>query len=97
MISYDGPWMIIFSLTSHATSTMRPSSPHVLVVADDDDDPRRTTRMEGGRRHPTPSTPHQSFSLPGDICNTILHAAKNKGAGINADSIDLFKDPQSFL
>ncbi len=40
---------------------------------------------------PTPSTPHQSFSLPGDICNTILHAAKNKGAGINADSIDLFK------
>ncbi len=41
---------------------------------------------------PTPSTPHQSFSLPGDICNTILHAAKNKGAGINADSIDLFKD-----
>jgi hypothetical protein len=45
------------------------------------------------RNHPcpTPSTPHQSFSLPGDICNTILHAAKNKGAGINADSIDLFK------
>ena len=42
--------------------------------------------------HPTPSTPHQSFSLPGNICNTILHAAKNKGAGINADSIDLFKE-----
>jgi len=40
---------------------------------------------------PTPSSPHQSFSLPGDICNTILHAAKNKGAGINADSIDLSK------
>jgi hypothetical protein len=40
---------------------------------------------------PTLSTPHQSFSLSGNICNTILHAAKNKGAGINADSIDLFK------
>jgi hypothetical protein len=46
------------------------------------------------RNHPRPppSSPHQPFSLPGDICNTILHAAKNKGAGINADSIDLFRD-----
>ena len=32
--------------------------------------------------HPDSSSPHQSFSLPGDICKTILHAAKNKGAGI---------------
>ena len=44
------------------------------------------------RNHPRPipTTPPQSYSLPGDICSTILHAAKNKGAGINADSIDLF-------
>jgi hypothetical protein len=44
------------------------------------------------QNHPcsTPSTPSQPFSLPGNICKTILHAAKNKGAGINADSIDLF-------
>jgi hypothetical protein len=41
-------------------------------------------------QHPTTSTPSQPFSLPGDICKTILHAAKNKGAGINADTIDLF-------
>ena len=42
--------------------------------------------------HPPPSscTPHQSYCLPGDICDTIRHAAKNKGAGINADSIDIF-------
>jgi hypothetical protein len=39
-------------------------------------------------RH-TSTPPHQPYSLPGDICNTILHAAKNKGAGVNADSIDL--------
>ena len=41
-------------------------------------------------QHPATSTPSQPFSLPGDICKTILHAAKNKGAGINADTIDLF-------
>ena len=41
-------------------------------------------------QQPTPSAPSQQFSLPGDICKTILHAAKNKGAGINADTIDLF-------
>ena len=39
---------------------------------------------------PTPSTSSQPFSLPGDICKIILHAAKNKGAGINAHTIDLF-------
>jgi hypothetical protein len=41
-------------------------------------------------QQPTPSASSQPFSLPGDICKTILHAAKNKGAGINADTIDLF-------
>jgi len=32
----------------------------------------------------------QTYSLPGNICNTIRHAAHNKGTGVNADSIDLF-------
>jgi hypothetical protein len=41
-------------------------------------------------QQPTPSRSSQPFSLPGNICKTILHAAKNKGAGINADIIDLF-------
>ena len=42
--------------------------------------------------HPPPSSfsPHQPYSLPGDICETIRHTAKNKGAGINADSINIF-------
>ena len=44
------------------------------------------------RLHPPPnsSTPHQDYALPGDICHTILTSMKNKGAGINSDSIDLF-------
>ena len=44
------------------------------------------------RGHPTnsPATPHQDYALPGDIIQTILTSKKNKGAGINADSIDLF-------
>jgi hypothetical protein len=44
------------------------------------------------RGHPDPNTasPHQPYSLTGDICQTILHSKKNKGAGINSDSIDLF-------
>ncbi len=41
-------------------------------------------------QHPTISTSSQPFSLSGDICKTILHAAKNKGAGINANTINLF-------
>ena len=41
-------------------------------------------------QHPTPSPSSQPFSLPGNICKIILHATKNKGAGINADTIDLF-------
>jgi hypothetical protein len=46
------------------------------------------------RCHPTNSsaTPHQDYALPGDVIQTILTSKKNKdkGAGINADSIDLF-------
>ena len=40
---------------------------------------------------PKPPT-SQPYSLPGDICTTILHASRNKGAGVNADSIDIFID-----
>jgi hypothetical protein len=44
------------------------------------------------RGHPNPNsaTPHQPYSLTGDICHTILHSKENKGAGINSDSINLF-------
>ncbi len=44
------------------------------------------------RGHPDPNTAslHQPYSLTGDICQTILHSKKNKGSGINSDSIDLF-------
>jgi hypothetical protein len=44
------------------------------------------------RGHPNPNTasPHQPYSLTGDICQTILHFKINKGVGINSDSIDLF-------
>jgi hypothetical protein len=44
------------------------------------------------RGYPDPNTasPHQPYSLTGDICQTILHSKKNKGAGINSDSINLF-------
>ena len=50
------------------------------------------TQLVPPQNHPctTPSTPSQPFSLPDDICKTILHAVKNKGVGINADSINLF-------
>ena len=40
--------------------------------------------------HPSSFPTHQTYSLPGNICDTIRHAARNKGAGVNADSIDLF-------
>jgi hypothetical protein len=43
-----------------------------------------------GYPHPSTFQNHQTYSLPGNICNTIRHAAHNKGAGVNADSIDLF-------
>jgi hypothetical protein len=42
--------------------------------------------------HPPPPPPSQSYVLPGNICTTILHASCNKGAGVNADSIDIFID-----
>jgi hypothetical protein len=42
--------------------------------------------------HPPPPPPSQSYALPGDICTTILHTSCNKGAGVNADSIDIFID-----
>jgi hypothetical protein len=37
-----------------------------------------------------PTLPHQPYSLTGDIWQTILHSKKNKGAGINSNSINLF-------
>jgi hypothetical protein len=43
-----------------------------------------------GYPHPSSFPNHQTYSLPGNICNTIQHAARNKGVGVNADSIDLF-------
>ena len=42
-----------------------------------------------GYPHPSSFPSHQIYSLPGNICDTIQHAARNKGAGVNADSIDL--------
>jgi hypothetical protein len=44
------------------------------------------------RGHPNPNSasPYQPYSLTGDICQTILHSKKNKGAGILSNSIDLF-------
>ena len=42
------------------------------------------------RNHPANTAPHQTYSLPGNICATILTSKRNKGAGINSDSIDLF-------
>jgi hypothetical protein len=42
-----------------------------------------------GYPHPSSFPSHQTDSLPGNICNTIQHAVCNKGAGVNADSIDL--------
>jgi hypothetical protein len=43
-----------------------------------------------GYPHPSSFPNHQTYSLPGNICDTIQHAARNKGAGVNTDSIDLF-------
>ena len=41
------------------------------------------------QNHPPPLPPSQTYALPGDICTTILHASRHKGAGVNADSIDI--------
>ncbi len=43
-----------------------------------------------GYPHPSSFPTHQTYSLPGNICDTIQHAACNKGACINTDSTDLF-------
>jgi hypothetical protein len=43
-----------------------------------------------GYPHPSSFPNHQTYSLPGNICDTIQHAACNKGVGVNANSIDLF-------
>ena len=42
-----------------------------------------------GYTHPAELPLHQRYPLPGDICKTIKIAAKNKGTGVNSDSIDL--------
>jgi hypothetical protein len=42
-----------------------------------------------GYTHPAQILAHQSYPLPGDICRTMKIAAKNKGTGVNSDSIDL--------
>jgi hypothetical protein len=42
-----------------------------------------------GHPPPPPSSP---YTLPGNICTTILHASRNKGAGVNADLINIFID-----
>jgi hypothetical protein len=42
--------------------------------------------------HLPPPPPSQSYTLPGNICATILHTRRNKGARVNADSIDIFID-----
>jgi hypothetical protein len=42
--------------------------------------------------HSPSPRPSQSYALPGNICTTILHASRNKGAKVNADSIDIFID-----
>jgi hypothetical protein len=44
------------------------------------------------QRHPPTPPPHHTYPLPGDICTTIRHANRHKGAGVNADSIDIFID-----
>jgi hypothetical protein len=44
--------------------------------------------------NPPPTQPSQPYAFPGDICTTILHASRNKGAGVNADSIDIFDRPR---
>jgi hypothetical protein len=50
------------------------------------------TRPVPDQGHPPPPPPHQTYALPGDICTTIRHANRHKGAGVNADSIDIFID-----
>ncbi len=80
----DNRTAILLACSSQSIATIGPSNiSHVNKLY---------TQPVPPRNHPPPpaTPPHQPFSLLGDICNTILHAAKNKGAGVNADSIDLF-------
>jgi hypothetical protein len=42
--------------------------------------------------HTPPPPPSQPFHLPGDICQTIKNAIKNKAVGFIGDSTDLFID-----
>ncbi len=44
------------------------------------------------QNNPPPPPPTQQYALPGDICDTITHSNRHKGAGVNADSINLFID-----
>ena len=39
---------------------------------------------------PRAHTAHQRHHLPEDICASIKSGAKNQGAGVNADLIDVF-------
>jgi len=50
------------------------------------------TRPVPDQGQPPPPPPHQTYALPDDICTTIQHAHHHKGAGVNADSIDIFID-----
>jgi hypothetical protein len=68
---------------SHTVATI---GPHNITHVN-----RRYTQPVPDRDHPPHDTtnPHQRYSLPGNICDTILSSKKNKGAGISSDSIDL--------
>jgi hypothetical protein len=50
------------------------------------------TKPVPAQNYPPPPPPTQQYALPGDICDTITHANRHKGAGVNADSIDIFID-----
>lgn len=50
--------------------------------------PEPVTPTNQPRTNHTPN--NQVLHLPGDICNTIRKSGRNKGTGINADSIDSF-------
>jgi hypothetical protein len=50
------------------------------------------TQLVPTQNYPPPPSPSQPYSLPGNICTTILHASCHKGAEVNADSIDVFID-----
>jgi hypothetical protein len=75
---------ILLACSSQSSATIGPSNiSHVNKLY---------TQPVPPRNHPPPLATllHQPYSLLGDICNTIHHAAKNKGTGVNADLIDVF-------